>query len=522
MLLEQGAITDDQLARATAERYGYAFVDLNEFNVDMGAANLLSGEAAKRYRAVPVAFQGAGSLLLATADPTNVLALDDIRMVTGHDCRVAVAVPSDLDTLIARLSSLDAAVEEAMTSGDLEDEEGDLEDELSNLNDGTDDGPVVKLVHGILGQAVERGASDIHFERGEGDMRVRFRIDGVLHHSTNVPRRMISSTISRLKIMSELDIAERRIPQDGRVSLTIEGRRIDMRVVTIPTPAGEGAVMRILDKESTVLTLDKLGIGGEARKRFESSFRKPYGAIIVTGPTGSGKSTTLYAALNVLNQVEKKIITIEDPVEYHLEGANQIQVNKKAKLTFAAGLRSVLRADPDIIMVGEIRDGETAKIAIESALTGHLMLSTLHTNDAPGAITRLTEMGIEPFLTASAIECVIAQRLCRKLCENCKEAYELDDAKIAELSIQSYGASVTVYRPKGCPRCANTGYKGRVGLYEAMVMTDDLRDMTINRASAEDLMRLARVQGMRTLQEDALMKLQEGTTSVEELLRVAG
>ena len=379
LLVEKSLIDSDQLSRAVAERYGLDHVDLNNYHVDMGAANLLSVAAARRYQAVPVGYVDPKTLLVAIADPANVLAIDDIHMITGLNCKVAVAAGEDIESLIRRLNSLESAVTEAV-----EDEEDIELGDVTELRESADDAPVIKLVYSILGQAASEGASDIHFEAGEEEMRVRFRVDGVLHEAARVPKRMISGVVSRVKIMSDLDIAEKRVPQDGRVSVNVEGRPVDLRIVTLPTQRGEGLTIRILDKEQALRSLDELGMDGNGRDVFQRSVAKSHGAVLVTGPTGSGKSTTLYAALAELNAVEKNIITIEDPVEYRIDGVNQINVNRKAGLTFATGLRSMLRADPDIIMVGEIRDGETARIAIESALTGHMVLSTLHTNDAPG------------------------------------------------------------------------------------------------------------------------------------------
>ncbi len=341
----------------------------------------------------------------------------------------------------------------------------------------------------------------------------------MLKEAAHVPKRMISAVISRLKIMSELDIAEKRVPQDGRVSVAVEERRIDLRVTTLPTQRGEGATIRILDESNSQRTLDDLGMDGSARARFEDSFRQAYGAVLVTGPTGSGKSTTLYAALGALNQVEKKIITIEDPVEYRIDGVNQINVNRKAGLDFARGLRSILRADPDIVMVGEIRDAETARIAIEAALTGHMMLTTLHTNDAPGAIARLNEMGIETFLTASAVDCVVAQRLARKLCSNCKRRAVIPAQALIEAGVK-VGADVEAYEPGGCGRCGNSGYRGRVGIYSVMSLSERLKEMTISRAPEPEIAAVAREEGMLTLREDGVSKVRAGNTSLEEVLRV--
>ena len=378
---------------------------------------------------------------------------------------------------------------------------------------------MIKLVYSILAQAVGEGASDVHLEPEEGELRIRFRVDGVLREAAHVPKRMTGAVISRLKIMSELDIAEKRVPQDGRVSVAVEERRVDLRVTTLPTQRGEGATIRILDESNSQRSLDDLGMDGTARERFEHAFGQAYGAVLVTGPTGSGKSTTLYAALGELNEVEKKIITIEDPVEYRIDGVNQINVNRKAGLDFARGLRSVLRADPDIVMVGEIRDAETARIAIEAALTGHMMLTTLHTNDAPGAIARLTEMGIETFLTASAVDCVVAQRLARRLCPSCKRRTVIPAAALAEAGVSVY-ADVEAYEPVGCGHCNQSGYRGRVGIYSVMSLTPKLKEMTIAQAAEPEIAAVAREEGMLTLREDGVAKVRSGQTSLEEVLRV--
>ena len=396
-LLESGVITGDQLSRAVAQRFGLYHVDLTLFKTDVAAINVIPAQMARRLGVAPIGYDDTGRLLVAMSDPSNVLALDDLKLRTGREVRAVVASPDDINGLIGRMSRLDDAVAEAVQEG-----EEELAD-VTEIRESAEDAPVIKLVNSIIAQAVEEGASDIHFEPEGREMRVRFRVDGVLRETTQIPKRMIAGTVSRVKIMASLDIAEKRVPQDGRVSLTVEGHAIDTRVVTMPRVDGEGIVMRILDKSQALIGLDSLGMSETSADLFEDAFRRAYGAVLVTGPTGSGKSTTLYAALNEINEPERNIITIEDPVEYQLAGVNQLQVNIKAGLTFAGGLRAMLRADPDVIMVGEIRDSETAKIAVESALTGHLVLSTLHTNDAPSAITRLTEMGIEPFLSASAI-----------------------------------------------------------------------------------------------------------------------
>jgi type IV pilus assembly protein PilB len=523
MLLDQQAITSEQLSRAIAERYGLDHLDLGIFKIDMAAANLLSAAAAKRYGAVPVSYIDEHTLLLAMSDPANVLAVDDVALLTHLDVRPAVASAEDISALITRMNRFEDAVAEAVEEG-----EAATYEEVVDLKETADDAPVIKLVHSIIAQATERGASDIHYEpqpdasgRAAREMRVRMRVDGVLTEATTVPKKMVPGVVSRIKIMADLDIAERRIPQDGRVGMTIDGRHVDVRVVTIPSVYGEGVVMRILDKENIRLELDKLGFQEQELDRFRRAFSNAYGCVLTTGPTGSGKSTSLYGALQELNTPEKNIITIEDPVEYQIGGITQVQVNNKAGLTFAAGLRSMMRADPDILMVGEIRDPETAQIAIEGALTGHMVLSTLHTNDAPSAITRLVEMGIEPFLVASAIDCVVAQRLARTLCAHCKKRTLIpaevlrDHGFPAEFPIEAY-------EPGGCVRCGGMGYRGRIGLYEVMVMSEELRSLTLQRASADQLGAAAVRGGMRRLREDGLDKVKHGLTSVAEIARVTG
>jgi type IV pilus assembly protein PilB len=520
LLLEQGAISEEQLSMATAERYGLDHVDLAVYNVDVAAAALFPVTMARRYTAVPVGYVDAHTLLVAAADPANVLAVDDIQIATGLDCQIAVAAKADVESLLARLGTLQNAAAEAIVTEDAEEEEEESAlAAVSDMQASAEDAPVIKLVYSILAQAVGEGASDVHLEPEEGELRIRFRVDGVLKESAHVPKRMIGAVISRLKIMSELDIAEKRVPQDGRVSVAVDERRVDLRVTTLPTQRGEGATIRILDESNAHRTLDDLGMDGSARATFEAAFHQAYGAVLVTGPTGSGKSTTLYAALSDLNEIEKKIITIEDPVEYRIDGVNQMNVNRKAGLDFATGLRSILRADPDIVMVGEIRDGETARIAIEAALTGHLMLTTLHTNDAPGAIARLNEMGIETFLTASAVDCVVAQRLARKLCPTCKRRIAIPAAALAEAGVR-VGAEVEAYQPVGCARCNHSGYSGRVGIYSVMKLSDPLKELTIARAAETDIAALAREEGMLTLREDGISKVRAGQTSLEEVLRV--
>jgi type IV pilus assembly protein PilB len=517
VLLDSGALTQDGLTRALAERYGLDHLDLGVFSVDMRAANLVSIPAAKRYQAVPVAFTDKRTLLVAMADPSNVLAVDDIAIMTGYEVRVAVAPPEDIANLISRLDRLDDVVSEQ--DGQVEElEEGGAE--IVDLRETADDAPVVKLVNQIVAQAVEQGASDIHLAPDGRELRVRFRVDGVLLDITTVPRRMAPGAVSRVKIMAEMNIAERRLPQDGRVGLTVDGRHIDLRVVTLPSVHGEAVVMRVLDKDSVVTSLDKLGFSDADRDRFERACHETHGAVLVTGPTGSGKSTTLYAALQMLNTPEKNIITVEDPVEYEMEGLTQLQVAAKHGLTFAAGLRSMVRADPDVIMVGEIRDSETARIAVESALTGHLVLSTLHTNDAPSAITRLIEMGIEPFLVASALDCVVAQRLARMLCPNCKRRTIVSAEVLRENGYKAL-VDLEAYEPVGCRRC-KSGYRGRLGLYEVMSVSSEIRALALERRPAEEMREVAVRQGMRRLRDDGLEKVKQGRTSIAEIARVIG
>jgi type IV pilus assembly protein PilB len=514
VLMHQGAISPDGLAQALAERYGLDYVDLGTFNIDMAAANLVSSQVAKRYDALPIAFLDDRTLLVAMSDPANVLAIDDIAILTGFEVRAAVATTYDVASSISRLTRLGDSVEASVAA-----EDDHSRAEILELHESADDAPVVKLVHQLVAQAVEAKASDLHIMPDTEDLRVRFRIDGVLRDVTAVPRRMAAGVISRIKIMAELDIAERRVPQDGRVGLTVDGHHVDLRVVSVPTVRGEGIVMRILDKDAVALDLAQLGMAPGDFARFERAYQQAYGAVLVTGPTGSGKSTTLYAALNEVNSPEKNIITIEDPVEYEISGITQIQVNAKAGLMFDTGLRAIVRADPDIIMVGEIRDRETAKIAIEAALTGHLVLSTLHTNDAATSITRLIEMGIEPFLVASAIDCVVAQRLVRMLCQQCKRRVILPMATLREYG---YAASFDVegYEPVGCKHCGGSGYKGRTGIYEVMTISTEIRAMALERRAASEVLEIAVSQGMRRLRDDGLEKVKQGRTSVSEVARV--
>ncbi len=523
MLVAEEKISRDQLARAMAVRMGVPFFTLSD-GVDPAVGTLIDEKSARRYQAGPVRLQPDGSLLVAMADPSNVFAIDDLRILTRHEIRPALASAEEIQQLLGQTSRLDAVV------ADLVQETEDGEDApaaSADIADASDDAPVVRLVNSLIARAVDERASDIHFEPQAKEMVVRYRVDGVLRTVTAVPFRLSNGVASRVKIMADLDIAEKRVPQDGRVGLTVGGRPLDLRVATLPTVYGEKIVMRILDKGNVMMRLSELGFTKDVLAKFEGCYQRPYGAVLVTGPTGSGKSTSLYGALNQLNSTDKNIITVEDPVEYRLGGVNQVQVNPKAGLTFAAGLRSILRCDPDIVMIGEVRDRETAQIAIESALTGHMVLATIHTNDAAGALTRLSEMGVEPFLSASAVAGILAQRLARRLCSHCKEASTVPLSQLKEMmDLAALPANLPdpapVYRPKGCPRCQDTGYRGRVGVYEMLVMSETLERMTVGGASSEEITRQARAEGMRTLREDGLLKVLSGHTSIEEIARAVG
>jgi len=510
VLVERGILRHDQLARVVAERFGLDFVDLSVYELDMGAVNLISSETAKRYQAVPVGFTDDGALLLAMANPTNVLTIDDVGMMTGRRIRPAAASVEDLSLLLQRLARMDESIEDIVDEDEVEDAHSVLADEADN------DAPIIKLVHSIVAQAIQQGASDIHINPEEGDTKVLFRVDGVLAPAATVKRKMAMGVVSRIKIMADLDISERRVPQDGRLALTVEGRRIDIRVVTLPLVHGEGAVLRILDKGVVVQNLESLGMQPEAEGRFAHAIARPHGAVLVTGPTGSGKSTTLYAAVNVLNDGARSILTIEDPVESRIAGVKQMQVSTKAGVTFETGLRSMLRADPDIIMVGEIRDRETAHIAVEAALTGHLVLSTLHTRDAPSALSRLIDMGIEPFLVSSSVDCVVAQRLVRMLCPHCKRPANLPEAVLEEYGL----AGIQPYEAVGCSRCGNSGYRGRVGLYEVMTVSEEIRSQILGHCSVDQITATAVSQGMRRLHEDGMEKVRAGQTSIAEIERM--
>jgi type IV pilus assembly protein PilB len=519
VLVELGILTEQSLVATLAHQIGLPFVDLGDHAIDPTAAAKLPLAMARRHSALPIGYEG-DRLVVAFSDPGNVFAVDDVRAVTGMELRPVVATKADVAAAIERFNRTDDTVGEIVASA--ADEAAPSED-LATITRIVEDAPIVKLVNLLIQQAVQDRASDIHVEPQERELRVRYRVDGVLHEVMRPPRTIQAGVISRLKIMADLDIAERRVPQDGRVALTVGGKSVDLRVATLPTVYGEKVVMRILDKSAVLLTLPELGFSPENFERYQAAARKPYGMVLVTGPTGSGKSTTLYATLNSVNDADRNIVTIEDPVEYRLGGVNQVQVNVKAGLTFAAALRSILRCDPDIVLIGEIRDPETARIAVESALTGHLVLATLHTNDAPSAVTRLTEMGLEPFLVASAVDCVLAQRLARRLCDKCREPYRPTDEALAEAGWaagESGGEPPKLHRAVGCTACGKTGYRGRLALHEVMTVTEEIERLCVERRSSNEIAELARAGGMTTLRQDGLAKAVLGDTSVEEVMRV--
>ncbi len=522
-LADEGVAHADGIAAALARRYSLPFVELGGSALPMDATSSIPVTTLQRAEAIPVALVG-DRLQVAIADPGNIHAIDELRLSTRYALDLRVGVRDDILHEIEKLAR-NAELNETQSVLDeitvVEDEEDDLE-----VDDGVSEAPLVRLVNSIIMQAAGDGASDIHFAPQEDCLVVRVRVDGVLTEVQRIPKKMANGVTTRLKVLAKLDIAERRKPQDGRMSLNARsvGRLLDIRLAVLPTVDGEQVVMRLIDKSRNMPTLESLGLSETMRARIGEIIRKPTGALLVTGPTGSGKSTTLYAALSEINRPEINIITVEDPVELRVPGVNQIQINIKAGLSFSGALRTILRSDPDVIMVGEIRDTETAKISIESALTGHFVLSTLHTNDAPGAVTRLNEMGVEPFLTGSAVSAVLAQRLARKLCANCCEMYmpsveELLAARITpEIAAQREG--MVLYRKVGCPRCNRTGYRGRIGIFQLLIMNDELEMLAASGASRDELERVAAVNGMRSLWDDGIAKVSAGLTSIEELARV--
>jgi type IV pilus assembly protein PilB len=518
VLVEEGLVDERDLVRVLAKNIGIEFVDLDESTVDPAASALIPEALARRYAALPIGFED-DKLIIAMADPANVLAIDDIRAISGREVILKVATRSDVESAVSRMASLDNSVTDM---AELAAEDAVEARDLGAVEAAAEEAPVVKLVSMLITRAAADRASDIHIEPTERDLRVRFRIDGVLHEIMRTPRSIANAVVSRLKIMADIDIAERRRPQDGRINLKVAGKQLDLRVSSLPTIYGEKVVMRLLDTSTALLELKDLGFAPDNQRRYQESFTKPYGTILCVGPTGSGKSTTLYATLNVLNRPEVNIVTIEDPVEYRLSGISQVQVNKKAGLTFASALRSFLRQDPDIMLVGEIRDQETANIAIESALTGHLVLSTLHTNNAPASISRLIEMGVEPFLVGSALDAVLAQRLARRLCGQCKEAYTptAEALREANFPMGDLETLPTLYRAVGCGHCTKTGYRGRLAIHELMTINEEIELLAVERAPTEQLTKAAIANGMRILRDDGMAKVANGLTSIEEIMRV--
>jgi type IV pilus assembly protein PilB len=515
VLINDNVVTEEQLTAAAAQAFGINTVDLVSFTPDPAALKRIPLPVVLRHRVLGLSMAN-GEIIVGVTDPGDVVALDDVRAATGMTVRPVVVARSEVRRIIERLQR---------ESSDL----GEIETELDEANamsgqaTSADDAPIVRYVNSLIEQAVQNRASDIHLEPTEDDMRVRYRIDGVLHEVDLIPRGVMNALISRIKIMSGVDITERRVPQNGRITALIRDRAVDLRAATLPTVWGEKIVLRVLDTGGIDLDLGKLGFTTQNLERFAESFPKPHGMVLVTGPTGSGKSTTLYATLGRISKPEINVITVEDPVEYRLHGVNQVQVNAKAGLTFAAVLPAILRSDPDVVLIGEIRDGDTAQIAVEASLTGHLVLSTLHTNDAPGAIVRLTEMGIEPFLVGSSLDSVLAQRLARRLCDWCKEAYVPSEEELlgARWPVEDLDVPECVYRPIGCRNCANTGYRGRIAIHEVMPVSPEIESLTIRRASSNEIREVAVHQGMYDLRADGLAKASGGLTSIREVSRVA-
>jgi type IV pilus assembly protein PilB len=520
VLMEQGRLHETELMQVQAAKMGLATVDAATVPIDPTATTRLPGDQARRYGVLPLGFAD-GELVVAVglAQAGNIELKDDLSRITRCRIRFAVAVQEDI---VARINQIFRAESELsdLTSTISTQEVDEEPTDLAGFTAVASEAPIVRFVNLLISQAITDRASDIHIEPTETDLRVRYRIDGVLHEAHRSPKSLQSGVISRLKIMADINIAERRVPQDGRLSVSHQGRKIDLRLATLPTVWGEKIVARILDNTTAALSLNELGFSEGNYARYQAAYTKPYGMILVTGPTGSGKSTTLYATLNILNRPEVNIITVEDPVEYRLAGVNQVQTNPKAGLTFAKALRSILRADPDVILIGEIRDHETAQIAVESALTGHLVLTTLHTNDAPSAIGRLIEMGIEPFLVGSALDTILAQRLCRTLCTSCKEPYTPTMTELAELRFPVEDGPPLLYRPVGCTHCARTGYRGRMALHEVMTVNEEIERLAVARATADEIARVALADGMTSLRDDGWLKVRRGLTSIEEILRV--
>ncbi len=513
-----GWVTGADLSRALADQFGVEYVDLSEVEPDRDAATLLQKELAFRYQALPIRFLANDLLLVAVADPTDVGRADDLRLALGHNVKLAVSDPTDLEQTIKKLYRTQIEVDQE--TGPEAEEAFERAAQREEISEAGGETPAVKLVHTTLAQAIEDGASDIHFEPQEDDMIVRARIDGVTRAVATIPKQMQPAVVTRLKIMGRLDIAERRAPQDGRVSVRFGGEPLDLRIAVIPTTHGEQAVLRIMHRAVSKPDLEQLGMTPPVREQFERAIRQPYGAVVVCGPTGSGKTTTLYTALHMLNDPGRVLMTIEDPVEYQIPGVNQIEISPKSGLTFARGLRTILRSDPDVLLVGEIRDEETARIAMQAGMTGHLVLTTLHAHNAAGSIARLKDMGVEIGLLTSSVNCVVAQRLARRLCTDCRESYWPSDDELRQLGLLEQKGKVFLHRPKGCARCGNTGYRGRVALYEVMPVTREVRALL--ESSTDEIHQAAIQAGMTTLHQDGVRLCLQGVSSLEEIHRVAG
>ena len=517
-LVKTGAISENAFSEFLSQIYGVPAVDLDAIEADEHSTELIPSEVATKFQVVPIKREGR-VLTVAMANPDNIFAIDDIKFITGLEVNPVVSTETAIRRAIDRF--YDSADSLAEVMRDMEEDfeiVEEMDEDLGLEEAQTESAPVVKLDNSLIADAVNKGASDIHVESFEKKVRVRYRIDGMLHIMMTPPFKMKGAIISRLKIMAELDIAEKRVPQDGRIKIRIGAKKIDLRVSSLPTIFGEKIVMRILDKSNLEIDLTKLGFQAEALAVFLKAIDSPYGMVLVTGPTGSGKTTTLYSALNRINLPEYNIMTAEDPVEYNLDGINQVHMHEEIGLTFASALRAFLRQDPNIVMVGEIRDLETASIAVKAALTGHLVLSTLHTNDAASTINRLVDMGIEPFLVTSSVNLILAQRLLRKLCTKCKKKIEMHPEAMREIDLAD-GESFDIYEAVGCPNCSDTGYSGRLGIYEALPLSGEIREMILNRASSAEIKVQAVKEGMLTLRADGIMKLRDGITSLEEVLR---
>lgn len=520
VLVKLGFIAEDDLVSFLSEKLGVPRIELSNYLVDPKITELVPEELARKYELIPVLKIGS-RLTCAMVDPWNIFALDDVRAKTGMTIEPAVATEAEVKKALNEHYGAKGSMKDLIKSIDEEKlGVGTGKDiDVKKLKGIVEEPIVIRIVNLVVMKAIKEGASDIHIEPEEEALRTRLRVDGMLHEIESPPKHLQSAIISRIKIMANLDIAERRVPQDGRFTTKMEGRQVDVRVSCVPTIYGENVVLRLLDAASALLTLEQLGFSKTMLERYNKLIIRPHGIILVTGPTGSGKTTTLYASLDKINTAEKNIITIEDPVEYKLAGIRQIQVDTKVDLTFASGLRSILRQDPDIIMVGEIRDLETAEIAIQAALTGHLVYSTLHTNDAPSAVTRMIDMGVEPFLVSSSVIGILAQRLVRKICAECKEKYEPTEEVLKDIGLAKK-QGIIFYRGKGCPKCMNTGYRGRVSIYELMLPDDKIRNAIVAKSQADAIRKLARSTGMITLMEDGIEKVKAGVTTVEEVLRV--